>query len=201
MNRKKRQTNPRTLVDYCDLFSKIKVNKSKQRGDAPYKPILLLSVIDLIAQGSIEDNYIYISDKLINTFNNYWNILSPDSFNGGLALPFFHLKNDGFWTLKFSEEYDGGRPQTIPKLKEDVDYAKIDYELFEFLQDPNSREELIYALIETWFSSSQKEIEEILKINQTLQDSTNIESLEEIETLDKEKRFHLKKSVASSKCL
>ena len=70
----------KNLGYYCKLFSKIKVNKTKQRGEAPYKPILLLSIIDLIAQDTIQENNIYISDELINTFNRYWDILSPDSF-------------------------------------------------------------------------------------------------------------------------
>jgi putative restriction endonuclease len=125
----------KNLSYYCRLFSKIKVNKSKKRGEAPYKPILLLSVIDLISQDKIQNNDIYITNELISTFNRYWDILSPDSFNGGLALPFFHLKNDGFWKLQFSQQYDGGRPQTIPKLKEDVDYAILDQGLLSIDND------------------------------------------------------------------
>ena len=180
-------TQQKNLSYYCQLFSKIKVNKSKKRGEAPYKPILLLSVIDLISQNKIQNNEIYITDELIATFNRYWNILSPDSFNGGLALPFFHLKNDGFWKLQFSQEYDGGRPQTIPKLKEDVDYAILDQDLFGFLQDSNSREELITTIIAAWFLSSKKEIEDILKINQ------NLESENEREL--QKKKTYLRKSI------
>ncbi len=179
--------NSKNIVDYCELFSKIKVNKSKKRGEAPYKPILLLSVIDLISQDLIKTNKIYISDELINTFNRYWNILSPDSFNGGLALPFFHLKNDGFWKLKFSQEYDGGRPQTIPKLKEDVDYAIIDQELFELLQYNQSKEQLTDTLIAAWFLSSKKKLEDILNINQNLEINSSIE--------EKNKRIYFKKSI------
>ncbi|MGB5596464.1 MAG: HNH endonuclease, partial [Crocosphaera sp.] len=177
----------KNLSYYCRLFSKIKVNKSKKRGEAPYKPILLLSVIDLISQDKIQNNDIYITNELISTFNRYWDILSPDSFNGGLALPFFHLKNDGFWKLQFSQQYDGGRPQTIPKLKEDVDYAILDQELFEFLQDGNSREELINTIISAWFLSSKKEIEDILKINQDLEKENEREL--------KQKKTYLRKSI------
>jgi putative restriction endonuclease len=192
---KNKADDKRSLAEYSDLFAKIKVNKSKDRGEAPYKPILLLSVIDLIAQGHIKDELIYISDKLIERFNIYWEIINPDFFNGGLALPFFHLKNDGFWKLKYSDSYDGGRPQTIPKLKEDVDYAKIDRELFELLQDSYSRQELMDTLIEAWFSSSQKEIEEILKVNQNLQTAIDAQDIAELEKLDNELKFYFKKSV------
>ncbi|MDB9509302.1 MAG: HNH endonuclease [Microcystis aeruginosa BS13-02] len=165
----------RNLKYYCDLFSKIKVNKSKQSGEAPYKPILLLSVIELISDSQIQDNKIYISDDLIDTFDKYWKRLNPDTFKGGLALPFFHLKNDGFWKLKFSDIYSGGRPQTIPKIRADVDYAILDQELYKLLQEPEARRQLIDTLIEAWFSSSQKQLEDILEINQVLQQNDDTE--------------------------
>jgi putative restriction endonuclease len=179
----------RDLKDYCQLFSKIKVNKSKQ-GEAPYKPILLLSVIELIVQGRITDNKIYISDELINTFDKYWKRLNPDSFKGGLALPFFYLKNDGFWKLKYSDIYDGGRPQTIPKIREDVDYAILDEDLFQFLQDFDSRQQLVDTLIEAWFISSKKKLEDILIINQALQENETVS--------EEEKKYYLRKSVVRS---
>lgn len=184
----------RDLKDYCHLFSKIKVNKSNRGEDAPYKPILLLSVIELIVQGRITDNKIYISDELINTFDKYWKRLNPDSFKGGLALPFFHLKNDGFWKLKFSQIYDGGRPQTIPKIREDVDYAILDRDLYQLLQETESRQQLVDTLIEAWFSSSKKQLEDILTINQALQDSDEEEFDGEIEA-EEQRKYYLRKSV------
>jgi putative restriction endonuclease len=185
---------PRNLKDYCDLFSKIKVNKSKQSGEAPYKPILLLSVIELISESRIQDNKIYISDELIDTFDKYWKRLNPDSFKGGLALPFFHLKNDGFWKLKFSDSYDGGRPQTIPKIRADVDYAILDQDLYKLLQEHESRRQLIDSLIEAWFSSGQKRLDDILEINEILQEDTETDqgvlALEETS-----KKYYLRKSL------
>ena len=125
--------------------------------------------VELISDSQIQDNKIYISDELIDTFDKYWKRLNPDTFKGGLALPFFHLKNDGFWKLKFSDIYSGGRPQTIPKIRADVDYAILDEELYKLLQEPEARRQLIDTLIEAWFSSSQKQLEDILEINQVLQ--------------------------------
>ncbi|MCD8489145.1 MAG: hypothetical protein LRZ84_21000 [Desertifilum sp.] len=56
---------------YCDCFSQIKVYKNQKKGgEALNQPILLLSVIDLITQGIIQNNKIFISDQLINTFKN-----------------------------------------------------------------------------------------------------------------------------------
>lgn len=187
-----------TLLDYCERFSELKVNRTRKRGDAPYKPILLLSIIDLIAQGFIQENRILISDRLINTFDKYWEILNSGSFNGGLALPFFHLKNEKprFWHLQYSSEYDGGRPQTINKLRKDVDYACLDDELFELLLDQTYRNELTDTLIAVWLFESQRELSEILNVNQSFQieieeDKDNVRESEEKSL----KKVVLKKSI------
>jgi putative restriction endonuclease len=191
----------RNVAYYRDCFSQIKVYKNqKQGGEALNQPILLLSVIDLIAQGSIKNNTIRISDELISTFKRYWSLLTFDSFeNSDFALPFFHLKNrkGKFWHLKFSSDYEGGRPQTINTLKQAVDYAYLDDELFSLLQEQETRKELIDALIAAWFSSKGKAIEDILKINQEFQDSTQeeTEKTKKLENPENEPKFYLKKSI------
>lgn len=196
------QPESRNLAYYINCFSQIQVYKNNKRGgEALNQPILLLSVIDAISQGLITENRIFISDELIDTFKKYWSVLTSDPFKGSdFALPFFHLKNGKykFWHLQFSSEYDGGRPQTIPKIRKDVDYAYLDQELFNFIQDPNSRKELIDSLINAWFTSSQKAIEEILKINQDLENfsSDDLETTSESDNTEKKKiKFYLKKSV------
>lgn len=190
----------RNLAAYREIFLNIKVYKNqKLGGDALNKPILLLSVIELITQDIIKDNKIPISNSLIETFKKYWDILGSASFKGSdFAIPFFHLKNDKnkFWRLKYSAEYDGGRPQTIPKLKEDVEYAYLDSELFNLLQDQNSRQELIDALIAAWFSTQRNKIEDILSINQSFQDSTlEIKTTDEPENIENAPQWTLRKSV------
>jgi len=172
----------KNLAYYANCFSEINVYKNKQKGgESLNQPILLLCVIDLIYQGIIIDNKIFISEELIETFKKYWNLLVSDVFQSkDFALPFFHLKNKNgkFWKLKFSSNYEGGRPQTIPTLKRDVDYAELDNNLFKLLQDPNARQELIDAIIAAWFSSSAKKLEELIKINQDFEEHSNQEESE-----------------------
>ncbi|MBD1889269.1 HNH endonuclease [Coleofasciculus sp. FACHB-SPT9] len=182
--------NQRNLAYYCQRFSELNVSSSHQRGNAHYKPILLLSVIDLVAQNLIIDNQITVSDELINTFNKYWNILASTSYKGGLHYPFFHLQSDGFWHLEFKPNFNGLQPKTTNKLKDAVQYAYLDSELFNLLQDPLSRQDLIDILVASWFSDNRKKIEEILKINQGFQDTNKLE----LEPTEHEPRFIFKKS-------
>ena len=189
----------KNLAYYRHCFSQIKVGKNKQGGDALNQPILLLSVIDLITQGLLNENNITVSDRLINTFKRYWSVLNSNRFEEiDFAIPFFHLKNKTpkFWHVKFSEQYTGGRPYNIDSLRRDVERAKIDDELFDLLRDYNAKKELIDILIYTWFSSSQKQIEDVLTINQSLQDSTwnELERIESSDT-DAQPKVYLRKSL------
>ena len=89
-----------SLRFYCEKFSKLKVSSSRKRGNAQYKPILLLTVIDLIMRGVITNNQIFVSDELIQAFNKYWNVIGSQSYKGGLHYPFFISKMRDFGTYK-----------------------------------------------------------------------------------------------------
>lgn len=184
----------RNLKDYCQRFTDL--NVSKKKGNAQYKPILLLSVIDLIAQGVIQENKIFVADELINTFNKYWNVLASQ-YDGGLHYPFFHLQSEGFWYIKLKPDFNGLQPKSMNKLKSSVEYAFLDNELYDLCQDPIARQELIDTLISVWFASSQKEISEILTINEDLQ-NINEGEVENFDDISLEKKFYLRKSLIRS---
>ena len=54
----------KNLDYYCNKFSNLNVNRHKVRGVAPHKPILLLSILDLIEQKKIKVNEIPNRSKL-----------------------------------------------------------------------------------------------------------------------------------------
>ncbi|MDT9182936.1 HNH endonuclease [Limnospira sp. PMC 289.06] len=168
MTKSRLDKHSRNLVDYCEQFANLKVSNTRQKGQAPYKPILLLSVIDLIAEGLITENQITVSDELVSTFNQYWQILGNPSYSGGLHYPFFHLKRDNFWHIQFHEEFDGFQPKSIGKLKQAVNYVKLDNELFDFLQNEKTRQELTNILIATWLSNNHEDIESLVNLNEKL---------------------------------
>ena len=180
----------KNLSYYCDLLASLNVSSTKKRGNAQYKPILLLSVIDLISQKIITENKILVSEELIDTFNKYWNILASE-YKGGFHYPFFHLQSEGFWHLTLKPDFNGLQPKTMNKLKQSVEYASLDEELFTLIQDPESRKELIDTLIEILFSSAQKELQEILEINQSFE-KAGTEKFQEKKT---SRKFYMKKSL------
>ena len=167
MNQTTEAHQPRDLAYYCHCFAKLNVSKTKERGTANHKPILILSVVELITQQSIVENRIFVSNELIETFKKYWSILVAGSiYTDALHYPFFHLRREGFWLLKFRDTYnEGERIKTTNKLKEKVEYACLDGELFELLQDPLSRQALVDSLVSTWFADSRPNLSNILDID------------------------------------
>ncbi|NJK50580.1 hypothetical protein HC931_22875 [Candidatus Gracilibacteria bacterium] len=191
---KNKADDKRSLAEYCDRFAELNVSTNKQRGTAQYKPILLLSVIDLTAQDFISDNKIAVSENLINTFNRYWKILNSE-YEGGLHYPFLHLQSEGFWHIEFKPEFNGLQPKTTNKLKHAVEYASLDNELFELIQDPVSRQTLVDTLIDVWFSYSKKQIEDVISINNEFQSSKDELDINHFDDSPQRKRFYLKKSI------
>ena len=177
---------------YCKCFANLNVSSNKKRGEAQYKPILILSVLELITQGDIVNNHIPVSDELIATFKKYWSILSANSsYQGGLHYPFFHLQSDGFWHLKFKETFNGLQAKTTNKLKAAVEYAYLDDKLFNLLQDSFTRQILIDSLVATWFADSQAILSDLLDINQSFELIEN----PELENFDFDIKFTWRKSV------
>ncbi len=160
------------LAYYCKKFSprsvvgKIGLNVSP---GAPNKPILLLSIIEMISQGQIRRNQIPLSAELIATFLLLWSQLEsvrkPD-----VGLPFYHLTSDGFWHYQMKLGFESllaakVKIRTASTIRETVEYAYFDDELWEILENPQSRTVLTHVLIDSWFSERTQDIEQLLQIN------------------------------------
>jgi putative restriction endonuclease len=151
------------LESYLERFAKLHSDSSRSRWPAtthyraPHKPVLLLAVMDLIAEETVSANLIEITPDLGELFTIYWSRVMPPDQRGNLALPFFHLKNDGFWHLmpqpgKKAIVEGSDQIKSVHRLRELIVGARLDEELFQLLQNDRSREQLRALLIEKYFS-------------------------------------------------
>ena len=150
-----------SLEQYLKNFSRLRTDKNRKRWSAltafqaPHKPFLLLSIMDLIAQGSITKNFIEPSFELLDTFNTYWNSIMPLGSKTSMAYPFPRLKTDGFWHLEPNPGYENQiniNFSSMTKLREVCAGARMDNELFQLLCNPETREQLRAILIKTYFA-------------------------------------------------
>lgn len=160
---------------YSRAFSRLRVSRS--RGIAPHKPILLLSVIELFGQGKITRNRIPLSPELIASFLKYWSLLGSESYRSDVALPFFHMKSEGFWHLEPNPGFETIlssriRLQTIAAIHNAIQYAFLDDALFGLLQLPSARIDLANILVMKWFPQRTTDVENLLAIDtfQNIQD-------------------------------
>ncbi len=162
---------------YADLFSKIARgrNTHKNRQElSPYKPILLLSIIEMISKGIILENKIITTGTqfidLKDIFTNYQNIfggvykdkkavihqpfdsLRNDKQNEN-GEPFWHLKNNpGTPEIEDIRDAEGkNRIKSEARLRHFVEYGKFDDELWDLLQEAEARSYLVDLLMDTFF--------------------------------------------------
>ena len=104
---------------------------------APHKAILLLSVIDLIAQGELQSNRITLSDALCKRFRQNWRTYINDGRESKSALiktPFKYMNSESFWVTK-----------------ESANEATIDNRLYELLLSDENRNWAKEVLREKYF--------------------------------------------------
>ena len=143
----------------------------RAHGVAPNKPVLLLAIVELIEQGHIRENKILPSPDLFEIFMKYWSIVTDRKPN--LALPFFHLKRDGFWHLHANAGYEIAlkvttQIKTVSRLREIVVSASFDDELFLLLTNPYDREVIRQTLIDTYFVDFKADIESLIAKGQQI---------------------------------
>ena len=136
-----------------------------------HKPLLLLTVIELIEQGEIQENKIVYSTALRKTFRKYCSKVKQGSLID--VLPFYHLTGDGFWhhqpnVGQKTELKNVGQIKTISVLNKLVAYAYLDKPLFVLLAEPQDRECIRQALIDKYFSDFKQEIADLIEEEQNI---------------------------------
>jgi putative restriction endonuclease len=130
------------LQKYLQMFAKLRTDRGRDRYPeityhrAPHKPFMLLSIIDLFAQGRITENSIEPSFELVDTFNGYWTSIMPPGSTTSMAYPFSRLKTDGFWQRIPEPGYDPNveyNVKSMARLREMYVGAKMDVLLFNMI--------------------------------------------------------------------
>lgn len=171
-----------TFEYYVQCFKKLKVDRSHSRWNeasrfgALYKPLLLLSIFDLIEEGIISSNLIELSPDLAELFTIYCSKVLALGLKGNLAMPYYHLKGEGFWHflpmpgMEEAVKQAGGNSGS-GKLQNILLGANFDEELYNFICLKETRDTLRKVLIETYFSPTvQPQLEQLSHINKAALD-------------------------------
>lgn len=143
----------RNLRYYIDLFSKLSVSNRDSK-QTPHKAVLLISIINHIQAGVIDENRVELSEDLELTFASNWRKFVGNSsiFNCNIAAPYFFMASEPFWHLVKTELYEEKKSYTVKELRTYFKYAEIDRELYYLLKDVNNSACLTVLLITKYIS-------------------------------------------------
>lgn len=150
----------KVLAYYSYAFSNLRRDKSK--GEAPHKPILLLSILHEYAAGRIKGNQVVITPELTHTFGSYWNALVTSGHEKSFAMPFYHLSREkgGWWRLQPMPGCEvwienAASMKSFANLTAAVASASLDDGLAALLLQPDTRQQLGRLLLTTYFPGQQ----------------------------------------------
>lgn len=149
------------LPAYLTRLTKLRVDARTVDGvrlESPYKPALLLAVLEGVEEQTIRDNRIEITPELITAFKAYCQLLSqgPEYAASPFQLPFFHLQSSGFWHLHARPGRElvltsSKSVRSFGHLRDVIAYASVDAALWDLLTQPVAREEIRQALLVRYF--------------------------------------------------
>jgi putative restriction endonuclease len=136
-------------------------NLKRDRGsgwEKPYKPALLLALIDLIENGSPKDNCFLLSDALIARYRDYIAVVGRERDHDKIHYPFWHLCGDGIWMIHtptgealYRPGDNAANSPSVRWMRERMSHASLEPALFRKLCDPITREHIRLDLIARYF--------------------------------------------------
>ncbi len=193
------------IKKYIKAFSHLRQDRARSKdygGPAPHKPVLLLSIIDMIDHNQIISPVIQITPELVLSFKTHWSLLVDTQYVMNLAQPFYHLHNEParFWHLTANSGYEKsmelGR-KSFNSLVQVIECAEIDQDLYDLLRDKSNRNIFIHLLLENYFpdktsyyfNSSRDNQDYIHAIERKITESSPLDYIAEYDNLDDEERF------------
>lgn len=134
------------------------VGKGVERHERPHKPVMLLTVIDLIGSGRIEENRIEWNEDLTKRFKEIFAKVRKKDDKPTPENPFFYMRSEGFWRHvaqagKGDQVETMSGPPLIGDLNRGIFHVELERELFELLRNTETRAVLREAIMARYFPS------------------------------------------------
>ena len=146
----------KTNASYAEMFRKLSTGVQKGK-KLPHKAVLLLSILELVGKGTINDNKIDLNKTIARSFATTLDYYQLGPKIPSVWIPFWYMKSEPFWHFKASTDESilrnllsfAGHP-TIGQMRNVIKFAFVDEQLFELMRDVAGRSSLVNALIETY---------------------------------------------------
>lgn len=126
-------------------------------GKAPHKPILLISVLELIEKGIVSSNQICVDTDLVAAFQENWRLLVNTLHQPDFTQPFYYLQSEKvegqqLWFLqpKLGCQINA-HIKSVSRLAEILDFGYFAESFYILLTNPESRNIIKTVLLGTYF--------------------------------------------------
>ncbi len=129
-------------------------------GPAPHKPILLLTLFQMMDNGLDSNNQFPITEDLVELFRINWQLLVTTGHTPDFTQPFYHLKNDLVYNERLwnQKTYDGNildKPiKSFNFLRSIVAYGYFHPKVFLWLSQPELRKFAVNEVLQTYFKNN-----------------------------------------------
>jgi putative restriction endonuclease len=126
--------------------------RTAERGIAPHKPLMLLTVIDLIESGDIPDSWVRYDVRLVSRFRDYWELVLERQRNQpDITMPFHALGGD---KDKVWETFTADGQPSLAKATTRL--CSLDPGLFACLQNEDFRRKARSTLVSIYFTPKEQ---------------------------------------------
>lgn len=126
-------------------------------GKAPHKPVLLLSLIDLVEDLALTNNRIPIDNFLFEKFKLNWKLLVNTPNKCDITLPVYHLQNERFWKVINKDLTPlTKKPSSENQILKKIAFGKFDDNLWQFISQPNLRPLFRMVILDYYFQETKE---------------------------------------------
>ena len=144
------------LAYYAEEIKSLKQNKLHGAVNIA-KPVLVLAVIQLIEEGLLQNNIILLAKGLEDRYSKLYEQYDRTGKTTRIDYPFYFMHNDGFWNIKWIGEPKVHENAPWRKfMREHVEYAYLDEDLWYLLQNTDYRHRLMEFVIKEKLSGYQQ---------------------------------------------
>ncbi|MFN3194224.1 MAG: HNH endonuclease [Aureliella sp.] len=132
--------------DWLDRIAKL----NKARNNAPHKPLLLLTVLDLAEAGQLPSESVSLTPEIAFRFETFAQIVAYRRTQRiDIRMPFHHLKSDGFWQA-YAEDRSPSKHRSVTQ------YVVPDPGFVEACSDASFREAARRLIIAKHFEPAER---------------------------------------------
>ena len=168
------------LNKYIEQFKDIKVHVREGRR-SPHKICMLLAMLDLANGGGLKVNKIYFAPALLERYLSYFLSTKANKDKPNPQYPFVYLSGNlnkgepSFWHLKkIDTTISIQSGSEFNYIKENVEYAYLNDDLFRLIQQSKNIKILEATLSDFWFDRTNEDLHSIVEKNNRISQYENV---------------------------